>query len=222
MNEFVIHSIPASPFGRAVFITLEEKYAFYRLAAVAPATLRAPEHLARHPFGRIPVMEHGGFRLYETQAIVRYIDRALPTPPLTPRDPKAAARMDQIMNITDWYLFQGVAGVIGLQRIVGPCLMGINPDEDAIAAAMPKAQTVFKELARQLGDSDYFVGHSLTLADILLAPHLEVFRTMPAWLPLTEKAPNLRAWLDRMNKRASFQATSRENIARMDRSSATA
>ena len=112
MSIFVVHNIPGSPFGRAVLATLEEKGASYRVAPVAPGTLKSEAHLALHPFGRIPVLEHDGFRLFETQAILRYLDRILPAPPLTPTDPRAAARMDQAMGVNDWYLFQGVANVI--------------------------------------------------------------------------------------------------------------
>src|ERR1700726_3102342 len=133
MAEFIVHSIPGSPFGRAVLTALEEKGATYRLLPVPPGAFRSPEHLARHPFGRVPVLEHDGFMLYETQAILRYLDRVLPSPALTPADPKAAARMDQVMNICDWYLFQNVNNVIGFQRIVKPRLMGLAPDEAAIA-----------------------------------------------------------------------------------------
>jgi glutathione S-transferase len=59
MTDIKVHSIPGSPYGRAVLIALEEKHARYRLVPVAPQALRSPEHLARHPFGRIPVLEHG-------------------------------------------------------------------------------------------------------------------------------------------------------------------
>lgn len=215
MDEFVIHSIPGSPFGRAVFIALEEKRAPYRIAPVVPGTLRSAEHLARHPFGKIPVIDHGGFRLYETQAILRYIDRVLPAPALTPAHHQAAARIDQLMNINDWYLFQGVATVIGFQRIVGPRLLGLTPDEKAIAEAMPKAHAVFDELARQLGDQPYFVGDAPSLADVLLAPQLDFFRETPEWEPLTARAPNLRTWIGRMNARPSMAATTWERVAAM-------
>ena len=155
MKEFVIHSIPGSPFGRAVLVALEEKGAqAIALLRWRPATLRTPEHLARHPFGRVPVMDHGDFRLYETQAILRYLDRALPAPALTPADPQAAGRMDQLMNINDWYLFQGVANVIGFQRIVGPRLLGLTPDEAAIAAAMPKAAHGVRRTGAAVGRQD--------------------------------------------------------------------
>jgi glutathione S-transferase len=215
MSEFVIHSIPGSPFGRAVLVALEEKGARYRLAPIAPGIARTPAYRALHPFGRVPVIEHGGFRLYETQAIIRYVDRVLPQPALTPTDSQAAARMDQLMNVNDWYLFQGVNSVIAFHRVVGPRLMGLTPDEAAIAAAMPKAHTVFNELARQLGDSPFFVGPSISLADVLLAPQLDFVRQTPEWEPLTAHHANLRAWLDRMNARPSMAATTWERVAEM-------
>jgi glutathione S-transferase len=215
MNEFVIHSIPGSPFGRAVLVALEEKGAPYRLAPVAPGTVRTPEHLACHPFGRVPYLEHGGFTLYETAAIMRYVDRVLPEPKLTPANPQAAARMDQLMNINDWYLFQGVSNVIAFQRVVRPRLMGLNPDEEAIAAAMPKAHVVFNELSRLLGGNGFFAGESITLADLILAPQLDFCAATPEWQPLTAHCPNIRQWLDRMNARPSMCATTWERVAAM-------
>jgi len=215
MSEFTVHTIPGSPFARAVLATLEEKGARYRLAPVMPGTMRSPEHLARHPFGRVPVFEHNGFVIYETQAILRYLDRVLPEPSLTPADPKAAARMDQAMNVNDWYLFQGVGNVITFHRVVGPKLMGLQPDEAAIAAAMPKAQAVFDELARLLGERTYFTGEALSLADILVAPQLAFFTLTPEWAELGAPHANLAAWLARMEARPSMQATTWERVSEM-------
>jgi glutathione S-transferase len=215
MSEFTVYSIPGSPFGRAVLATLEEKAATYRLMPVAPGTLRSPEHLARHPFGRVPVLEHNGFSLYESQAILRYLDRVLPAPALTPGDCKAAARMDQAMNVNDWYLFQGVANVIIFHRVVGPRLMGLTPDEAAIEAAMPKAHTVFTELARLLGEQPYFTGDAVSLADLLIAPQLAFFNQTPEWSVLSAPHANLVTWLARMEARPSFQATTWDRVAEM-------
>jgi glutathione S-transferase len=210
---FIVHTVPGSPFTRAVLATLEEKGADYHVAGLAPGGNRQTEHLARHPFGRIPAFEHDGFSLYETQAILRYIDRVLPDPALTPADPKAAARMDQVMNINDWYLFQGVNNVIGFQRIVAPRLLGQAPDEAAIAAAMPKAHIVFGELSRLLAGHSYFAGDAVTLADLIVAPQLDFLAQTPEWESLTAATPNLIAWLDRMNARASMKETTRERVA---------
>ena len=212
MSEYLVHLIPGSPFSRAALAVLEEKGAPYRVVPVASG-LRSPQHLSRHPFGRVPVLEHGDFTLYETQAILRYLDRVLPEPALTPADPRRAARMDQAMNVNDWYLFHGVANVIAFQRIVGPRLMGLTPDEAAITAAMPKARTVFDELAALLGEQPYFTGDSLTLADLLLAPQLDFMQQTPEWEALATSHPNIRRWLARMQARPSFLATTWEKVA---------
>ena len=212
MAAFVVHSVIGSPFGRAILMTLIEKSASYRLTPVDPRTLRSPEHLRHHPFGRVPVLEHGDFRLYETQAILRYLDRVLPQPVLTPEDPQAAGRMDQLMNVNDWYLFQGVANVIVFQRLIGPRVAGLTPNEAAIAAAMPKAQRVFEVLAQLLADQPYFGGSTLTLADLLLAPQLDYFSLVPEWEPLTAQRDNLARWLQRMTDRDSMRQTTWERL----------
>lgn len=216
-SEFIVYNIPGSPYGRAVLATLEEKGAPYRLSPVAPGTLKIEPHILRHPFGRIPVLEHDGFSLYETQAILRYLDRLLPAPALTPTDPEAAARMDQAMNINDWYLVQGVANVIVFHRVVGPRVLGLAPDEGAIAAAMPKAHTVFDELARLLGERAYFAGDAVSLADMIIAPQMDFFVGLPEWEPLTRGHANLVAWLQRMNARPSLEATTWERVTEMAR-----
>jgi glutathione S-transferase len=212
-GRFIVHTLPGSPFGRAAMIALEEKGIPWTLAVIAPGAHHAPPHLRRHPFGRVPVLEHDGFQLYETQAILRYLDRILPHPALTPSDPRRAARMDQLMGINDWYLFHGVANVILFNRIFRQRIRGEAPDEAAIAAAMPNARNVFGVLADLLGKNIFFTGDSLTLADILLAPQLDMFSITPEWQTLTADKPHLCTWLDRMRSRPSLAATTWERVA---------
>jgi glutathione S-transferase len=69
--------------------------------------------------------------------------------------------MGQVMNVNDWYLFQGVANVIVFHCMIGPRVMGLTPD----GAAMPKARAVFVELARLLCGQPYFAGDAVSLAD---------------------------------------------------------
>src|SRR5579885_272611 len=215
MSSFTVHSIPGSPFGRAVLVTLIEKSAPFRFVGVEPRSMKSEPHLSLHPFGRVPVLEHDGFRLYETQAILRYLDRVLPAPALTPADPRVAARMDQILGICDWYLHQGVNNVIGFQRIVRPRVLGLPCDEAAIAEAMPRAQVVFGELSRLLGTSPYLAGQHVSLADIVVASQMDFIAQTPEWTPLTARRPNLPAWLARMFTRPSFEATTWERVAAM-------
>ena len=204
MAAFTVHGSPFSPYVRAVLIALAEKGEEGVVQPTAPGGLRSEAHLKLHPFGLIPVLQHGDFTLYESQAILRYLDRLLPAPPLTPGDIRLAARMDQVMNITDHYLMQGVGRVIGFQRIVGPMLMGHVPDLDVIAEAMPRAHNVVRVLDAMLADQAFFAGDTLSLADILVVPHLNLLALTPEWAELSAAAPELLAWQARMNARPSL------------------
>jgi glutathione S-transferase len=206
MSEFVAYGIPGSPFLRSALLVLEEKRQPYRLQTLAVGENRGESHLARNAFGRIPVLEHGDFRLYETQAILRYVDAVCPSPAMTPKDPRASARMNQIIGINDWYLFPQVGVGIVFQRIVGPVLLGKAPDENVIAAAVPKAQVCLGEIERLLGNQPFLAGDELSLADLMMAPPLAYAAMTPEGKQML-KGTKLAAWLGRMNSRPSMQAT---------------
>jgi glutathione S-transferase len=208
-SDIVVYGVPGSPFLRAVQVGLAEKGVAYRLHAMGPGETKSPEYLARHPFGRVPAFQHGDFRLYETQAILRYLEDAFPQPPFVPADPQAAARMNQIIGINDWYFFPKAAAPIVFQRVIGPALLGIPTDESVIAAAVPMAQTSITELDRLLGAQRYLAGDQLSIADIMLAPQIDFFAATPEGKPLLDGTKNLKAWLARMNARASMVATQR-------------
>lgn len=207
MAGITVHGIPGSPFLRTVEIVLKEKDAPYHLRAMSPADMRTPEHLGLHPFGRIPIFEQDDFRLYETQAIVRYLDEVIPHPPLTPKNPRRRARMNQVIGIIEWYFFPKVAAPIAFNRIIGPRLLGLVGDEAAIAQAMPIARTCFAELDRLLGSQPYFTGETISLADIMLAALLDLLEDCPEGRELIHGTVGLPAWLERTRQRPSFLAT---------------
>jgi glutathione S-transferase len=208
MSTFTVHGIAGSPFLRSVQLALEEKQADYSFQPIAPLETRSASNLERHPFGRTPSFEHGEFRLYETQAILRYLDTVIAEPALTPRDPRRTARMNQIMGINDWYLFPKVAAVIVFQRIVGPALLGVTTDEAACVAALPMARTCIGELERLLGEQAFLAGDELSLADLLLAPQLDFLAATAEGRTLLA-GTRLERWLARMNLRPSMRATQR-------------
>ena len=118
------------------------------------------------------------------------------------------------MNVNDWYLFHG-GNVIVFHRVIGPRVMGFKPDEAAIAAAIPKALTVFNELATLLGEKPYFAGDRLSLADLMVAPAVEFFEMIPEWSSLGAPHANLVAWLKRMQERPSMKATTWERVSEL-------
>ena len=208
MADIVVYGVPGSPYLRAVQMGLEEKAVTYRIQAMAPGEMKNSSYLQKHPFGRVPLFEHGDFTLYETQAILRYIDDVFPDPRFEPTDPRAVARMNQIIGINDWYFFPKVAAVIVFQRIVGPVLLGTATDEAVIAAAMPMAKLCIAELDRLLGTQQFFAGNSPPIADLMLAPQLDFFAATPEGKSLL-KETQIQAWLERMNARPSMRATQR-------------
>lgn len=206
MSVFVIHGIPGSPYVRTPLMALEEKGLPWRLSAVPMGGNRAPGYRAIHPFQKIPTLDHGDFRLYETRAILNYIDRIAPEPSLTPTDPRRAARMDQLIGITDSYLAARVSGALSFPRVVAPGF-GLPVDDSAVAAAVPAAAEVIDEVARLLDDQPFMAGNGLTLADLMLAPHLVFLPHFAEGAAILAPHTRLAAWIARMETRPSMVAT---------------
>jgi glutathione S-transferase len=211
MSDIVIHGVPGSPYLRSALLGFEERGIPYQLAAMPLGAQHGPEHLKRQPFGRIPAMEHGEFRLYETQAILRYADTLGVGPSLVPRDSRAAARMNQVVGIVDWYVFPAITVGITAERLMSQAFWGRPTDEGNIAKAMPVARTCIGEIDRLKGASEFLTGSSVSIADLMLVPHLEYFRATPEGIELL-KGTSLDGWLTRMTMRASMQATRAERL----------
>jgi glutathione S-transferase len=205
MGPIVVHGIPGSPYVRMPLLTCEEKAAPYRIAAMQFGQNKTPGYLARHPFGRIPVIEHDGFWLYESAAIIRYIDQVFPGPSLTPADPRAQARMNQVMGIVDWYVMPTITAGIGWNRIIAP-MIGRPVDETVVANAVPGATTCIRALEQLLVNSPYVAGNSVSLGDLMLIAHLELFPATPEGAAIMKGSP-LLGWIERMRARPSVQTT---------------
>lgn len=206
----VIHGVPGSPYVRQPILACEEKGVAWELKPMGPGQNKQPEHLARQPFGRIPAIEHDGFQLYECQAILRYIDAAFPGPSLTPADPKAMARMSQVMNIMDWYVMPSLTAGIGFNRIVAP-IFGVPVNEDAVKAAIEPSRTALRALEAILGANRYFAGEEVSLADLSAIGHLDLVSASPEGAELIAGSP-LLAWVERMYKRPSVQKTAMKTM----------
>lgn len=201
----IIHGVPGSPYVRQPILACEEKGVAWELRPLGPGQSRQPEHLARHPFGKMPAIEHDGFQLYETQAILRYIDAAFPEPALTPKDPKGIGRMSQVMNVLDAYVMPSLTAGIGFHRIVAP-IFGLPPNEEAVKAAIAPGRTALRALEALLGTQPYFAGEGVTLADLAAISHLDMVPASPEGAELIAGSP-LLAWMERMNARPSVAKT---------------
>jgi glutathione S-transferase len=210
MSPVIIYGVPGSPYVRMPILACEEKGVPWRLQPLAMGEAKSPAYLARQPFGRIPAIEHDDFQLYEAQAILRYIDQAFEGPSLTPSAPRAAARMNQVMNIVDWYVMPSLTSGIGWNRIVAP-MFGLPVDEAAVANAIPLGRTCLRALEEILADKPFFAGDSVSLADLAAIAHLDFTQASPEGGELIAGSP-LLGWIERMQDRPSYQASTMERL----------
>ncbi len=208
MADPVIYGPAFSTYVRSVRLALEEKGAPYRLEEVniLEGAHQTPEHRARHPFAKVPAFEHDGFEIYETAAIMRYVDETFAGPSLQPDEPRARARMTQVHGIMNAYAYPACIGACVVQRLVVP-LTGGTPDEAVIAEAVPLATTSVEALEALIGEKDFFAGTTLSLADLHVAPVYDYFSQTPEGETALQGTPNLRRWWAGMSERASVQKT---------------
>jgi glutathione S-transferase len=209
VHDPVLFGAAYSVYVRAVRLALIEKGVQYRLVEVdifAPGGPPA-EYADRHPFGRIPAFEHAGFRLYESSAISRYVDEAFPGPALQPTEPKRRARLNQIIAILDNYAYRPLVWDIFVERVRAPA-SGRMPDEELIAAALPRARVCLTALQELMGDGPWLCGTSLTLADLHAAPMFAYFRLASEGHDLLTRHSGLQRWWERIAERPSMAATS--------------
>lgn len=128
---------------------------------------KAAEHLQRHPFGKVPVLDHDGMRLLETSAITRYLDDVLPGRSLIPTTPKDRARMDMIIGIIDSYGYGALIGGVAAFHLFPDFVGGKN--EAMRKDGIENGRKVI-ELAMKAKGSSPFIAGELSLADLYLAP----------------------------------------------------
>jgi glutathione S-transferase len=206
MKRPIVYTSLTSPFGRSVRVCLDERGINHEIVPSTREERQVPEHLARHPFAKIPVLEHEDFIIYETQAILRYVADIFPGSSLVPGPPRQAARMNQVIGIIDAYFFTQVSLPIAGERIYAK-MMGREVNEEKIKAHLPNADTCCAAIDAILGDQRYMAGSAFSLADIMAGPHFSVFALTPEGQTLLTDYPRLGRWLDTLNERDSFRKT---------------
>lgn len=199
MSEVTVFGFHRSTYVSVVRLILTEKGLPFRFHDTEDE-MYAPEHLARHPFGRAPVLQHGDFVLYETSAIAAYVDEVMEGPKLTPDDARERARMNQWISIVNGYVYPYMIYHISHERNVFPEL-GIPSKQAIVDRAMPIAQRSLEVMDRELADGrPFIVGDRPTLADFFLLPMLAAFGFAPEGKELLPRFERVGAWSARMSE----------------------
>jgi glutathione S-transferase len=203
----IIYGTEFSTYVRTARMTFEEKPAQYQLVdvSVIRGEHKQAAHLARNPFGTVPAFEHDGLRLYETGAIMRYVDQIYPGAKLTPDDPRERARMNQIISIVDYHGYSTLIGKIVIERLF-TAILNRPTDEATVTAALPKAELCLREWERIKGGDRFLAGGQVSLADLYLFP-VVFYLMMTPEKTLVESRKGLMGWWEAMNQRSSVKKT---------------
>jgi glutathione S-transferase len=168
----------------------------------APLVYNSPEHLKLHPFGKMPIFQHGKNFLFETAAIAHYIDKAFDGPPLQPSSALGQAHTIRWISIVNSYVFP-LMNRFTKERVVKQA-WGFEPDQAFIDSARDPLARQMRLIDEALTLADYLAGGALTIADSFLLPHLLFFGITPEGKALLSQSPGAAAWLARLRARPSF------------------
>ena len=159
---------------------------------------KTPEYLRMNPTGLVPTIDDDGFTLWESHSIVRYLAAKHGAGTLWPADVKARADVDRWMDWAHGFSRE-------FQRPVFWPLVRTAPekrDQKAIAEAVKKCGEMLGMVDAALAGRAYFGGKQLTMGDIPLGCHVQLWMRLPIERP---RLPNLEAWFQRLCERPAYR-----------------
>ncbi|MGP1676028.1 MAG: glutathione S-transferase family protein [Burkholderiales bacterium] len=195
-----LHYHPMSTYSRRVRMALLEKEIPHELVLVDMAARkhRDPAYLALNPYGRVPMLQEGDFVLYESTAILAYLEAGYAQPPLAPADTRQRALLDMHMKLCDIQLARQAGTIMFPKRF----LPKERWDEKAMAQAKVEIEKHLAIVEGLLAGKEYLVADRYTLAEICYTPFVQ-------FLPLMEVTPppEVAKWVERMLARPSALQT---------------
>jgi len=194
----VIELYYASPslFGRKVLTVLMEKNLDYEIKTMsfAAGDHKKPEYLKLNPNGQIPTLVDEGNVIYESTAIIEYLEEEYPFPELMPKDSFHRARVRMAEDFCDLHLYQAV----------GHCMMQkLFHKKELTESDTAPVVSAMKRMEEYLGKKEYLVDH-FSLADCAFMP---VISTLPHLdlRPLLESFGPMKSYVENVKSRSSFR-----------------
>jgi len=203
-----------SPFAWRVMLTLEVKGLAYQstLLEFSKGDHKAASFLKLHPRGKVPLLKDDDFILNESLAIMAYLDKKYPEPPLFGTSPQETGLIWRTVMETEAYLLS--AG----DKVIRPVFFGKGLDEtEKIQQAAQAVRQELQRIDRELSGSTWLVGKQISAADISLFPLVQTILRAAGkdaakslkleLLPLADTFPNLSAWVRRIEALPGYERT---------------
>ncbi|SFJ29191.1 glutathione S-transferase family protein [Jannaschia pohangensis] len=159
---------------------------------------------AYHPFGRVPVLDHGAVRIYETRAILTYVEQAFGGD--EPADALTRARAAQVGSIADSYAYWPLVRQVFVEG-VGAARRGDAPDAAALAEGMASAPRVLDALEEIAAEGRVLTGIGPGMSDWHLFPMIDLFRRFAPAARMLAERKHLAAWVESLSRLAIVQQT---------------
>ena len=192
---------PMSTCTRKVLMTLAETNTPFELTTVdfAKGEHKQQPHLGRQPFGQIPAMDDGGFALFESRAICRYLDEKAGGK-LVPTDIEARAVMEQ------WISIETSNFTPHAMKFIYHHTFGRAQDPAVLETAGKGLETALGVMEARLAKSPFLAGDKLTLADVCFMPYIEYAMGTPVKETFA-KFPHVSSWWNKVSERPTWQKT---------------
>lgn len=205
----VLYYGSGSPYAWRVQLALEHKALAYerKVLSFSAGDTRKPEFLALNPRHRVPVIVDGDFVLYESNAIVEYLDEAFPGrgAPLFPGDVRQRALVRRLIAEADNYLDKATDDIVDEAFVKKP----EERDPARQAAGEKLLADEFAMLAKAMR-GDYLAG-PLSAADFAVYPIVGFLdrcaRKLPGFVPAALMPPAIVAWKARIEALPFFGVT---------------
>jgi glutathione S-transferase len=203
-----------SPYSWRVLLALELKGLPYgsHLLQFDRQDHKAPQMLALNPRGRVPVLKDGDYVVFESLAVLFYLDRKYPEPPLFGRSPEEAAVVMRVVNEFQAYTEAEILRIVDAVRVSRKTKLG-----DEVTHAMHRVASEARTIEGRLSKSDWIVGDAVSATDIAIYPFIRLLHrtlTQPGaqelsarFLPAEVHYPALAKWMQRVEALPGFART---------------
>ncbi|MGH7888014.1 MAG: glutathione S-transferase family protein [Candidatus Binatia bacterium] len=203
-----------SPFAWRVMLTLEVKGLDYesKLLEFSKGENKSPEYLKLNPRGKVPTLKDGAYVVYESLAIMTYLDRKYGEPPLFGKTAEQTGLIWRTISECESYL------VSTGDKVVRPIFFGKGLDKvDEIQQAAQTIRQELQSLDERLTGANWLVGGQISAADIAVFPLVQLLQRAASkdaaqsldlgLLPLAQHYSNLARWVERIEALPNYQRT---------------
>lgn len=199
----IVYGSTLSPFVRKVVVFAAEKGIDIDLRPTRIGD-DDPDFRSASPFGKMPALVDGDYRLSDSSAICHYLEARFPDPGLIPAEPRARGRVIWFDEFADTILF-GCGQKLFFNLIVAPRFLKRQGDQAAADAALRDELPPIMDYMERVvpDDGGFLVGDRLSLADVAVASPFVNFAHLGIEIDRA-RHPRTRDYVERLLSRPSF------------------